>query len=142
MFEPSALWHLLHQGFDLAFPAMQSLMTARINEDAQGELQGAIASMISLTSIIGPVVMTSVFGAYADKIGPYFGDYILDKAENRMPKDNDVVSQKIIITDDMVSAGLAAFRDEAGDDYGPLPDCHSIFVSVFEAMSAVSPSKL
>ena len=56
----------------LAFPAMQSLMTARINEDAQGELQGAIASMVSLTSIIGPVVMTSVFGAYADKIGPYF----------------------------------------------------------------------
>jgi MFS transporter, DHA1 family, tetracycline resistance protein len=56
----------------LAFPAMQSLMTARVGEDAQGELQGAIASIISLTSIIGPVLMTNIFGAFADKTGTYF----------------------------------------------------------------------
>lgn len=70
-------WHmvaaiLLGSFTGLAFPAMQALMTAKISEDAQGELQGAIASMISLTSIIGPVVMTGVFGAYADKTGLYF----------------------------------------------------------------------
>jgi MFS transporter, DHA1 family, tetracycline resistance protein len=56
----------------LTFPAMQSMMTRKISEDAQGELQGAIASIISLTSIIGPLMMTSVFGAYADKSGIYF----------------------------------------------------------------------
>jgi MFS transporter, DHA1 family, tetracycline resistance protein len=56
----------------LTFPAMQSLMTGKIGEDAQGELQGAIASMISLTSIIGPLMMTNVFGAFADKSGIYF----------------------------------------------------------------------
>jgi MFS transporter, DHA1 family, tetracycline resistance protein len=56
----------------LTFPAMQSMMTRKVSEDAQGELQGAIASMISLTSIIGPLMMTSVFGAYADKTGLYF----------------------------------------------------------------------
>ena len=56
----------------LSFPAMQQLMTERISDDAQGELQGAIASVISLTSIIGPVVMTGLFGAFADDRGLYF----------------------------------------------------------------------
>lgn len=56
----------------LCFPAMQQLMSARTEEDAQGELQGAIASTISLTAIIGPPVMTGVFARYADADGPYF----------------------------------------------------------------------
>ncbi|QFT77776.1 TCR/Tet family MFS transporter [Erythrobacter sp. THAF29] len=56
----------------LTFPAMQQLMTERISDDAQGELQGAIASMISLTSIFGPIVMTGIFGAYADDTGLFF----------------------------------------------------------------------
>lgn len=56
----------------LCFPAMQGLMTTRIAADAQGELQGAIASVISLTSVIGPLLMTSVFGAWADTSGVYF----------------------------------------------------------------------
>lgn len=55
-----------------AFPAMQQMMSNRIAEDAQGELQGAIASTISITSIFGPVMMTAIFGAYADKQGLYF----------------------------------------------------------------------
>jgi MFS transporter, DHA1 family, tetracycline resistance protein len=56
----------------LTFPAMQSLMTTRVAEDAQGELQGSIASTISMTAVIGPPVMTTVFGAFADKSGLYF----------------------------------------------------------------------
>ena len=56
----------------LTFPAMQQLMTERISDDAQGELQGAIASMVSLTSIIGPIVMTKLFATYADAKGLYF----------------------------------------------------------------------
>ncbi|WP_422344165.1 MFS transporter [Parasphingorhabdus sp.] len=55
-----------------AFPAMQQMMSSRIDEDSQGELQGAVASMISLTAIFGPVVMTMIFGAYADAQGIYF----------------------------------------------------------------------
>ncbi|MBX9731136.1 MAG: MFS transporter [Sphingomonas sp.] len=56
----------------VAFPAMQQLMTLRVSEDAQGELQGAIASVASLTAIVGPPLMTGVFGAYADAQGVYF----------------------------------------------------------------------
>lgn len=56
----------------LTFPAMQSMMTTQIAEDAQGELQGAIASIVSLTAIVGPPAMTGVFGAYADDLGLYF----------------------------------------------------------------------
>jgi MFS transporter, DHA1 family, tetracycline resistance protein len=63
----------------LTFPAMQSLMTLKIAEDAQGELQGAIASVVSLTAIVGPPTMTGVFGAYADNVGLFFpgAPYIL-----------------------------------------------------------------
>lgn len=56
----------------LCFPAMQQLMSPRVGEDAQGELQGAIASTISMTAIIGPPLMTGVFAAYADREGLYF----------------------------------------------------------------------
>ncbi|MEM1052007.1 MAG: TCR/Tet family MFS transporter [Pseudomonadota bacterium] len=53
----------------LAFPAMQQIMSASIPEDAQGELQGAIASTISITAIIGPIIMTSTFSTFADDEG-------------------------------------------------------------------------
>ncbi|MEO0871642.1 MAG: MFS transporter, partial [Pseudomonadota bacterium] len=56
----------------LTFPALQQMMSARVAEDAQGELQGAIASAMSITSVIGPLIMTATFGAYADNEGLYF----------------------------------------------------------------------
>lgn len=56
----------------MCFPAIQQLMSARVEEDAQGELQGAVASTLSLTSVIGPPLMTGVFGAYADSTGLFF----------------------------------------------------------------------
>ncbi len=56
----------------MVFPAMQQMMSARVSEDAQGELQGAIASTMSITAIFGPLIMTGVFGAYADETGVFF----------------------------------------------------------------------
>ena len=56
----------------MTFPSLQSLMTARVSEDAQGELQGAIASTISLTAIIGPITMTQIFGHFSDRKGLFF----------------------------------------------------------------------
>lgn len=53
----------------LTFPAMQQMMSSRIGEDAQGELQGAIASTMSITAIIGPLLMASTFSTFADDEG-------------------------------------------------------------------------
>ncbi|MBO9714971.1 MFS transporter [Sphingomonas sp.] len=56
----------------LTFPAIQALMSADVEENQQGELQGAVGSTISATAILGPPLMTGVFGAYADSRGLYF----------------------------------------------------------------------
>lgn len=56
-----------------AGPSLQSIMTGQIPPDQQGELQGAITSMISLTAILGPPLMTDLFSRFTnDSIGIYF----------------------------------------------------------------------
>ncbi|MET3897076.1 DHA1 family tetracycline resistance protein-like MFS transporter [Devosia sp. UYZn731] len=45
----------------VGLPALQSLMSAQVSEDRQGELQGVLASAQSMTSIIGPLIGTSIF---------------------------------------------------------------------------------
>jgi MFS transporter, DHA1 family, tetracycline resistance protein len=56
----------------LAFPAFQGLMSKRIAEDAQGELQGAVASTVSIASLAGPIIMTPIFAGFSDDRGLYF----------------------------------------------------------------------
>lgn len=56
-----------------AGPSLQSIMTGQIPEDQQGELQGAITSMVSLTAILGPPLMTDLFARFTnDSLGVYF----------------------------------------------------------------------
>jgi DHA1 family tetracycline resistance protein-like MFS transporter len=45
----------------VGLPALQSLMSAEVSEDRQGELQGVLASAQSITSILGPLIGTTVF---------------------------------------------------------------------------------
>ena len=47
-----------------AGPSMQSIMTSQVPVDEQGELQGGLTSMASVTSIIGPVMMTTIFAYF------------------------------------------------------------------------------
>jgi DHA1 family tetracycline resistance protein-like MFS transporter len=42
-------------------PALQGVMSAQVPATEQGELQGALTSLMSLTSIVGPVLMTWIF---------------------------------------------------------------------------------
>ncbi len=51
--------------FALAYPSMNALASQRAPADAQGELQGAVAMLYSLSSIIGPPLMTLVFGHFS-----------------------------------------------------------------------------
>lgn len=46
-------------------PAMQQLMTSYVKEDSQGELQGLITSLYSLTAIIGPPCLTYLFSYFS-----------------------------------------------------------------------------
>jgi len=45
----------------IAGPAMQSLMSQRVDPTSQGKLQGAINSLRALTGMIGPLLFTQVF---------------------------------------------------------------------------------
>ena len=52
----------------VAGPAMQSLMSQKVNASSQGKLQGAINSLRALTGMVGPVLFTQVFSlAIADR---------------------------------------------------------------------------
>ena len=45
----------------VASPAMQSLMSQRVDPSSQGKLQGAINSLRALTGMVGPLIFTQVF---------------------------------------------------------------------------------
>lgn len=51
----------------VAGPAMQSLMSQRVDASSQGKLQGAINSLRALTGMAGPVLFTQVFSASIEK---------------------------------------------------------------------------
>ena len=48
----------------IAGPALQAILSGHVPPSEQGELQGALTSMISLTSIVGPLVMTNLFAFF------------------------------------------------------------------------------
>jgi DHA1 family tetracycline resistance protein-like MFS transporter len=48
----------------LAGPAINSLMSRQVPDDAQGELQGAINAVNSLASILGPLAATQLFSYF------------------------------------------------------------------------------
>jgi DHA1 family tetracycline resistance protein-like MFS transporter len=45
----------------VAMPALQSLVTSRVSDDQQGQLQGVLTSLTSLAGIVGPVLTTALF---------------------------------------------------------------------------------
>lgn len=52
--------------WNISMPAAQSMMTHRVSEREQGELQGAIQSMRSITFIIGPILFLRTFSWFID----------------------------------------------------------------------------
>lgn len=51
----------------IAGPALQGIITTHVPSNEQGELQGALTSMMSLTSILGPLLMTHLFANFTGK---------------------------------------------------------------------------
>lgn len=48
----------------LAGPSLQGIISGQVPPNEQGELQGALTSLISLTSIVGPLLMTNLFAYF------------------------------------------------------------------------------
>lgn len=58
------------QGF--ATPAMHGIMSVNVPASEQGELQGGLASMSSLTAILSPPVMTQIFATFTGADAPVY----------------------------------------------------------------------
>jgi DHA1 family tetracycline resistance protein-like MFS transporter len=54
-----------------AGPALQGIISNGVENNQQGELQGALTSLISLTAIIGPPMMTGLFGYFTSEQAPF-----------------------------------------------------------------------
>lgn len=47
-------------------PALQGLITSKVAANEQGELQGSLNSLLSVTTIIGPLLMTTLFAHFTN----------------------------------------------------------------------------
>ena len=54
----------------IVFPVTNALMSHRIAPEAQGELQGAVAGLASLAAIVGPLLLTQLFGRFTAPDAP------------------------------------------------------------------------
>jgi MFS transporter, DHA1 family, tetracycline resistance protein len=52
--------------WNMSMPAAQSIMTRRVSEREQGELQGALGSLRSITFLIGPGLFSLTYGWFID----------------------------------------------------------------------------
>lgn len=56
----------------IAGPALQGIMSSQVPPNEQGELQGALTGLMSATSIIGPLLMTQLFGYFTASDAPIY----------------------------------------------------------------------
>lgn len=52
-------------------PSLQSVISGHVPSNQQGELQGALTSLMSLTTIIGPLIMNSTFAYFTSDKAPF-----------------------------------------------------------------------
>jgi DHA1 family tetracycline resistance protein-like MFS transporter len=52
-------------------PSLQSVLAGHIQPSQQGELQGALTSLMSVTTIIGPLIMNSTFSYFTTDKAPF-----------------------------------------------------------------------
>ncbi|MEN9686909.1 MAG: hypothetical protein RLZZ28_2695 [Bacteroidota bacterium] len=53
-------------------PALQSIISGHVPPNEQGELQGALTSLMSATSIFGPPMMTNLFAYFTSPAAPVY----------------------------------------------------------------------
>ena len=55
----------------IAGPALQSIIASKVPNNEQGEIQGALTGIMSLTSIVGPPLMTGLFAYFTKPSTPF-----------------------------------------------------------------------
>lgn len=55
----------------IAGPSLQATLSQHVSPKQQGELQGALTSLMSLTTIIGPLMMNNLFTFFTSKRAPF-----------------------------------------------------------------------
>jgi MFS transporter, DHA1 family, tetracycline resistance protein len=55
----------------IAGPALQSILAGHVPPNEQGALQGALTSLMSLTTIIGPLIMNNLFSYFTGDKAPF-----------------------------------------------------------------------
>ena len=63
-------WMLTWLFAGLVYPSMNANMSRQIPANAQGELQGGVACLFSVSSIVGPPLMTQLFGRFSAEQAP------------------------------------------------------------------------
>lgn len=53
-------------------PALQGIISSQVPSNEQGELQGALTSLVSLTAIVGPLLMNSLFAYFTSDEAPIY----------------------------------------------------------------------
>ncbi len=53
-------------------PALQGIISTQVPNNEQGELQGALTSLMSATSIVGPLLMNGLFAYFTGNSTPYY----------------------------------------------------------------------
>jgi len=56
----------------LAGPALQGIISNHVPKNEQGELQGALTSLMSASSIVGPLIMTNIFAYFTSANAPFY----------------------------------------------------------------------
>ena len=56
----------------IAGPAIQGIISGQVPANEQGELQGSLTSLMSLTSIVGPLIMSGLFAYFTSKNAPIY----------------------------------------------------------------------
>ncbi len=55
---------------NVADPPLRSIAAGKVPPSAQGELQGALTSLSSITTIVGPLIFTQLFGYFTKPDAP------------------------------------------------------------------------
>jgi DHA1 family tetracycline resistance protein-like MFS transporter len=68
MYAWMAVWVLM----GLSGPSLSAIMSREVGPTEQGELQGALASLNGLTSVIAPPILSNLFGYFTSEAAPIY----------------------------------------------------------------------